>query len=425
MNLSVRIISRLSPVLLVLMAVWATLFYFIIIDEINDETDDSLEDYSENIIRRALAGEQLPAADNGTNNSYHIREVTPQYATQNEGIKYIDETVYLEAKHETEPARTLKTIFIDGNDRCYELTVSIPTIEKEDLRLDILLWIVFLYLVLLIAVIVINWLALHRNFRPLRILLKWVENFNVDKTPVPLFNPTTVTEFRKLNEAIIRSAVRSTQSYEQQKQFTAYASHELQTPLAVCRNRLEMLSDDSLLTEDQLGEIIKVKQSLDQLVKLNKTLLLLVKIENSQFPDHTTIDLSKTIAKLTSDYAEVYASRDITLSLREEARPTLCMNSELATTLFGNLLKNAYLHNRTGGTINIHITASHLVIANTGTHTPLDSTVIFDRFCRGSNSEGSTGLGLALCKSVCSLCGMNISYSFSGEQHVFTLQFHT
>jgi signal transduction histidine kinase len=97
------------------------------------------------------------------------------------------------------------------------------------------------------------------------------------------------------------------------------------------------------------------------------------------------------------------------------------MNDALASTLFGNLLKNAYLHNRAGGSIDLLITASHLVITNTGPSPALDTTAVFNRFYRGSNSEGSTGLGLALCKSICSLYGMDIRYDFSGERHVFTL----
>ena len=49
------------------MTLWACLFYTAIINEINDEVDDSLEDYSEMIITRKLAGEPVPERDNGTN----------------------------------------------------------------------------------------------------------------------------------------------------------------------------------------------------------------------------------------------------------------------------------------------------------------------------------------------------------------------
>ncbi len=423
MNLSFRITSRVSLALLVLMAAWAGLFYFIIIEEINDETDDSLEDYSENIIRRALTGEALPAEDNGTNNSYYIEEVTPEYAAQNPAIQYYDETVYIASKKETEPARVLKTIFTDTDDRYYELTVSIPTIEKEDLREAILHWIVFLYLALLFVIIGINWWILHRNFKPLYVLLKWMDNFGVEKKNVELVNPTNVTEFRKLNEAVVRSARRNIETYEQQKSFIGHASHELQTPLAASVNRLEMLAEDPQLTENQLGEILKIKHSLDQLVKLNKTLLLLTKIENNQFPNRKEISVNGLIKKLTEDYSEVYEERHISVSMREEADPKIYMNDALATALFGNLLKNAYIHNRIGGSIDIFVTASRVSIANSGLPETLDTTVIFNRFYRSTEKEGSTGLGLALCKSICNLYKMDIRYEFSDGKHIFTVFF--
>ena len=88
----------------------------------------------------------------------------------------------------------------------------------------------------------------------------------------PLAVETSVTEFRRLNDAARRYAERAEETFERQKQFIGNASHEMQTPLAVCRNRLEMLVDDApTLTEEQLGEIAKVQRTLDYLVRLNRS----------------------------------------------------------------------------------------------------------------------------------------------------------
>ena len=69
-------------------------------------------------------------------------------------------------------------------------------------------------------------------------------------------NDTQITEFRKLNEAAIRYVERTEQMFEQQKQFIGNASHEIQTPLAICRNRLEMLMEDDSLSEKQLNTLL-------------------------------------------------------------------------------------------------------------------------------------------------------------------------
>lgn len=421
MKLSYRITSRLSLALLIVITAWASLFYFIMVEEINDETDDSLEDYSEYIITRVLAGETLPSADNGTNNSYHITEVTPEYARQNMAIRYHDEMVYIESKKETEPARVLRTIFNDAEGRHYELTVSIPTIEKADLLEAILYWIIFLYLALLFVIIGINWWILYRSFKPLYILLKWLDSFRMENKTVELNNPTGITEFRKLNESVIRSARRNIETYEQQKLFIAHASHELQTPLAVCRNRLEMLLEDTQLNEGQLEEILKIKQSLDHSIKLNKTLLLLTKIENNQFPDKKKIVVNELIKKLADDFSEVYSGRHISISFQEDAKLKVNMSETLAIVLFSNLIKNAYIHNYNEGSIHVHITTTGISITNTGPAETLDKNAVFSRFYQGSKKEGSTGLGLALSKSVSNLYGMDLRYEFSDKKHIFSL----
>lgn len=86
MKLIYRILLRISLVLTVILAGWALFFYVAIINEVNDEVDDSLEDYSEMIIIRALAGEELPSVNSGSNNQYYLTEVSPKYAQSREEI---------------------------------------------------------------------------------------------------------------------------------------------------------------------------------------------------------------------------------------------------------------------------------------------------------------------------------------------------
>lgn len=424
MKLSFRITTRISVALLIVMAVWATLFYFIIVEEIYDETDDSLEDFSEYIIIRALAGEPLPSKENGTNNSYYITEVSANYASQQPAIRYYDEMVYIHSKGETEPARILKTIFSDAENKYYELTVSIPTIEKSDLLEAILYWIILLYVGLLFVIIGLNWIIFQQNFKPLYKLLDWLKTFSVEKKFSEPDIKTKTTEFKKLTNAVVQSAKRNIETYEQQKSFIGNASHELQTPLAVCLNRLEMLIDDPQLSEKQMGEILKTKQSLEYAIKLNKTLLLLTKIENNQFPDKKEIHVNKLTKKLLDDYSEVYGNLNISVAFHEEAQVIIKINESLANVLFGNLLKNAFLHNHANGSIEIDISKKSITISNTGMDKALESDLVFNRFYQASKKEGSTGLGLSLAKSICTLYEMHIQYTFSEKKHVFLILFH-
>ncbi len=422
MKLFNRIQIRLSIGIVLILTGWAIIFYAAIIDEINDEVDDSLEDYSELIIIRSLAGEQLPSKDSGSNNQYFLTEVSKEYADSHEDICYLDSMVYIQEKGETEPARILTTIFKNKDDVYYELTVSTPSIEKADLRESILRLIVGLYIILLLTIILINIWVFRKSMKPLYVLLNWMDNYRLNKKNAPLKNKTNVTEFKKLNDTVMRYAARSEEMFEQQKQFIGNASHEMQTPLAICQNRLEMLMEDDSLSEENLEELLKTHQTLDHVAKLNKSLLLLTKIDNSQFSDTKMVDLNQTLKRYLEDYKEVYGYRHIGLVMEENGSFQTDMNESLATVLMTNLLKNAYIHNVEGGHIHILITSHLITFSNSGVSTPLDGSRIFERFYQGSKKEGSTGLGLAIAHSICKQYGLQLSYSFENGDHCFTIK---
>lgn len=421
MKLIYYVIIRISLALSVLLTGWAVFFYFAVMDEVNDEADDSLEDYSEIIIIRALAGEELPSKNTASNNQYFLREVTENYAESREDIIYKDSMIYIPEKDETEPARILTTLFKDEYGRFFELEVATPTIEKDDLKDAVAGWMIFLYVSLLLTVIVINVWVFYRNMRPLYVLLHWLDKYRIGKKNEPLQNRTNVSEFRKLNEAAIRNAQRSERMFEQQKQFIGNASHEMQTPLAICRNRLEMLMEDENLSENQLEELMKTHQTLEHITKLNKSLLLLSKIENGQFADTTRVEVNKLLKQYLEDYKEVYQYREITTEIKEEGTLYLAMNETLAVVLFTNLLKNAFVHNIDGGHIRMIITSRSVTFCNTGEERPLDARRIFERFYQGKKKEGSTGLGLALADTICKMQSLRLDYEYKGGEHCFIL----
>ena len=329
--------------------------------------------------------------------------------------------VYIPEKDETEPARILTTIFKDDGEKFFELTVATPSIEKDDLKDAMAGWMIFLYIALLLTIIVINVWVFYRNMRPLYVLLHWLDKYRIGKGNEPLQNNTRVSEFRKLNEAAVRYAERSEQMFEQQKQFIGNASHEMQTPLAICRNRLEMLMEDENLSESQLEELMKTHQTLEYITKLNKSLLLLSKIDNGQFTDTKEVDLNVLLRQYLEDYKEVYSYKNIEVSITEQANFHITMNESLAIALLTNLLKNAFVHNVDEGHIRIIITKHSITFRNSGEKQPLDETHIFERFYQVHKKEGSTGLGLAITDSICRLQQLNLRYYFEQGEHCFEI----
>lgn len=420
MKLFHLVLWRISLALIVVLTVWAGFFYMAVVEEVNDEVDDTLEDYSEGLIIRALSGEDMPTASNGSNNQYYLYEVSESYAASHPQITYRDEMVFITEKSETEPARVLITIFRTEDERYMELVVYTPTIEKLDLLRAILGWIIFLYVLLLLIILSINIWVFRKNMKPLYVLLKWLDSSQLGKKNEPLENTTKNTEFRKLNAATMAFAERGEKLFEQQKTFIGNASHEMQTPLAICRNRLEMLMEDETLTEHQLNELIKTHQTLENLTRMNRSLLLLCKIENGQFADTRSVCLNDILAHYLDDYKEVYAYRNITVTVTTDSSFCVEMNDSLVSVLVTNLLKNSFVHNIDGGFIYIKITANTFEISNTG-EKPLDRERIFERFYQGQKKEGSTGLGLALVDSICKANHLTIDYTYVENRHIFTI----
>lgn len=420
MKLFHLVLWRISLALIVVLTVWAGFFYMAVVEEVNDEVDDTLEDYSEGLIIRVLSGEDMPTASNGSNNQYYLYEVSESYAASHPQITYRDEMVFITEKSETEPARVLITIFRTEDERYMELVVYTPTIEKLDLLRAILGWIIFLYVLLLLIILSINIWVFRKNMKPLYVLLKWLDTSQLGKKNEPLENTTKITEFRKLNAATMAFAERGEKLFEQQKTFIGNASHEMQTPLAICRNRLEMLMEDETLTEHQLNELIKTHQTLENLTRMNRSLLLLCKIENGQFVDTRSVCLNDILAHYLDDYKEVYAYRNITVTVTTDSSFCVEMNDSLVSVLVTNLLKNSFVHNIDGGFIYIKITANTFEISNTG-EKPLDRERIFERFYQGQKKEGSTGLGLALVDSICKANHLKIDYTYVENRHIFTI----
>lgn len=420
MKLIYRIAVALTAALSVSVAVWAVLFYFAMVDEINDETDDSLVEYSSDLIRRSLAGVAMPSEDNGTNNAYYIREVSEDYAAHIKWMRFRDEEKFITAMSEYESARVIYRIFKD-DDGYRELAVAVPTFEKNDLKRSIFRWMAVLYICLMVLIIGLSLWVVEYNMRPFKALLKWVEDFSPGKPREPLPSDSGIEEYRKLSDVIRKAAERLDNQFLEQKRFIGNASHELQTPLASCIHRIEMLLDSETLTEEQGRELVKVLHSLNHLVKLNRTLLMLTRIENGQFPDVKEMDFSVLADRSISMLEDVYRHRNIRV-LKSVGSPfVFTINEQLAGVLVSNLFKNAFVHSPSGSEIRFEMSVSGFSVSNPG-NAPLDREKIFTRFYQGqSGAEGSTGLGLAIVDSICRSYGLKVEYEFSEGRHIFSI----
>ena len=266
---------KISLLLFVLMAVWGVLFYYAIIDEVVDETDDTLENYAEILIEHVLHDSSLLETEGSLMSFYKFRPISEQEGNHYQEVFY-DSTVYIELEDENEPVRVMRTAFRMPDGQFYELTLMISILERDDMVEAMLWYLGALFLLLLICTSVGIQVILKGVFRPLHKLLDWLHGIQPGKEVPALENPTKIREFRQLSEAAVDMGNRSYKAYEEQKQFIENASHELQTPLAIVRGKVELLAESDSLTEQQMKELDEIYSTLGRAVKLNKSLLLLM-----------------------------------------------------------------------------------------------------------------------------------------------------
>lgn len=421
MKLLYKITLTLLVPLSLTIGIWGWLSYRTMSKKIHADTDLILKSYSSDIIMRLLSGKELPERFNGAYNTYYIQSLTPEEAAESPAVEYGEAEAFLKSQEDFASSRIRSQIFQDNEGNFRKITVSLPTFEQDMLIEHVFWWTMLLFIVLLASVLAIGLVLLNYNMKPLYRLLDWIDRYEpgVQGTKVP--SDTDIVEFRKLASAIEHAVTRFETQYEERKIFIGNASHELQTPLAVCSNRIEMMLEHPDMTEALAEEMIKVHRSLSGLIRLNKTLLLLSKIENGQFPQTADVDMNALAKESIELHQEIYDHKNIAAKIDGEDRFVHRIDEQMASVLIGNLVKNAFLYTPSGGTINVTMSKTGFSISNTG-NAPLDKDKVFRRFYQPSGrKEGATGLGLALAYSVCMNNGMDITYDFINDRHIFSI----
>ena len=421
MKLLYKITLTLLVPLSLTIGIWGWLSYRTMSKKIHADTDLILKSYSSDIILRLLSGKELPERFNGAYNTYYIQSLTPEEAAESPAVEYGEAEAFLKSQEDFASSRIRSQIFQDNEGNFRKITVSLPTFEQDMLIEHVFWWTMLLFIVLLASVLAIGLVLLNYNMKPLYRLLDWIDRYEpgVQGSKVP--SDTDIVEFRKLASAIEHAVTRFETQYEERKIFIGNASHELQTPLAVCSNRIEMMLEHPDMTEALAEEMIKVHRSLSGLIRLNKTLLLLSKIENGQFPQTADVDMNALAKESIELHQEIYDHKNISAEIDGEDRFVHRIDEQMASVLIGNLVKNAFLYTPSGGTINVTMWKTGFSISNTG-NAPLDKDKVFRRFYQPSGrKEGATGLGLALAYSVCMNNGMDITYDFINDRHIFSI----
>ena len=297
------------------------------------------------------------------------------------------------------------------NDKLYLITVSKSLEGTDDLIQSIILITIATIVLILTVTFFINRLVLRRLWQPFYNTLQKVEKFKLSNNESFSFSNSRIDEFNLLNTTLSQTINKAQQDYVVLKEFTENASHEMQTPLAVIRSKLDLMIQSEDLTEPQSATLQGAYDAIKSLKKLNQSLLLLAKIENNQFAEKTLIDLDSVVKNKQKQWCEQW--QNLHLQLQSTSACRINGNTELIEILLNNLFSNAIKHNIKDGFIIIELQPFQLSISNSGEAQSLDEQNIFNRFYKGNAVAGSHGLGLSIVKQICDVSGYKYRYYFA------------
>lgn len=290
---------------------------------------------------------------------------------------------------------------------------------QEDVAIGMTLHYAFFAVVITIAVLVTVRLFTKKLWKPFNDTLNKIEHYRLDVNNVPTFERSDVQEFSRLNQVISDMINRNVASYKIQKEFTENASHELQTPIAIIRSDLDMLIQEKLNKKE--SEIIEnIYEVTKRMECLNRSLLLLAKIENRQYENREKIALGTLMQSLLPDIQKLF-TKPLTLELK--ANPTITANKTLIQILVNNLVVNALRNSNEDMPVIIKIEPGSFSVSNTSEQGELDRAKLFSRFNSSPNQLKGNGLGLAIVKQICEHYKWNISYTYCNNKHTFTILF--
>ncbi len=409
-------INLICTVVIFLLACIA--FSFLLRYVLINQVDEDLKIEQNEIISYTQKYQRLPEIVKVHDQQTEYTSIENPFALQKPA--FTTSKLYNNYEQEDELIRTL-TFQIKAGSQWWLISVA-KSLEGTDHLIQLIIIITTITLLLMLAAtFLINRFVLQKLWRPFYNTLESINNFKLGSSEQLGFTSTDINEFSMLNSALQQSLTKAAQDYILLKEFTENASHELQTPLAVIRSKLDLLIQDEHLTAQQSESLQASYNAVQKLSRMNHSLLLLTKIENRQFTETTELNLKRLIEEKLNLFKELWINKNITVTTALNDA-FIMLHVSLADVLLNNLISNAIKHNTDGGKINIDLKQGQLTISNTGNTASLNTALLFTRFYKAGFTSENNGLGLSIVKQICEVSACSIDYGFENALHIFKLK---
>jgi signal transduction histidine kinase len=330
-----------------------------------------------------------------------------------------DTIIYDPSQDEMEAFRELST-YKEIKGQTYKITVRNLVVESEDILVAIVFSNITIFVLAFLFLFFFNTTKNIKLWNPFFKNLEQMKKFSLSSNEEIQLVDSDVLEFSELKDEILLLTSKVKNDYENLKQFTENVSHEMQTPLAIIQAKIDNIINEHDINDKQFEQISSIQKDIQRLKHLNQRVTILTKIDNNQFVKVENVNITKLLEEKIENFKELEINY---ISLNSKNDLIASMDIYLADILINNLISNAIKHNFEEKDISITTENKTLVISNYGQNELLHPEKLFLRFYREVNSVQSSGLGLAILKKICDLYKFDLSYSFSENQHSFTLVF--
>jgi signal transduction histidine kinase len=401
------------PVMISLFFLSGIASYFLIRRALQNELDLGLTRIQKRITDYTAAHGQIPSIISFDDQKVSFEKTGDAPLTQS----FSTTKEFIPEQNKEHISRTLVFPLAAGGQR-YKVQITMPLEGTRHMtRVILIITIAGIFLVILVSVL-INRYVLLKLWRPFYESLRLVREFKIGQPGAIAFPETGVDEFSFMIDNLKAATANVSEDYNILREFTENASHEIQTPLAIIRSKLDLLIQEDNIPGKQVEALQGAYAAVKKLSLLNQALLLVAKIDNRQFENKTSLNLLFLLEEKLQQFQELWQFNRIELSA-DLQEANIVASPELIDILINNILSNATRHNLPNGVIKISLSGQSLQVINSGPGKPLDKKRLFRRFYKENNQSSNNGLGLSIVKQICEASGITAVYQYSTGQHAF------
>jgi heavy metal sensor kinase len=255
-----------------------------------------------------------------------------------------------------------------------------------------------------------GWVLARRALKPVERMTEAARRISAEHLTGRLEETGSGDELDKLAQTLNEMLGRLDAAFKEMRQFTADASHELQTPLTILKGEMEVALRSPRSPEEYQRALKSGLEEIDRIAHLVDGLLLLARADAGVLRmDRRPVDLAQLVEEVLGQARILADARSIHLRLAAAEPVSIQGDHAHLRRLLLNLVDNGIKYTPPGGQVTISLKSegrwASMQVEDTGIGIPAeDQARIFQRFYRSAEArwrgEGGTGLGLCIARSI-------------------------